>query len=126
MAKLNALIYPADHQDPFFPCVLVVGMCLLVLINLAIIFGVIAQRVVLLRIWSYVNYLVLIVNLHFFLVDLLVRRRYQDCLITSCCILWVSLYVFIVRKYLLVLEEEKKNAIDVPLLVNDFNAAANQ
>lgn len=66
------------------------------LLNLALVVGVLQRRIVLLRLWIYIHCLVLIGFLHVLIVELLVRKMSIDWSITTSLIigaLWTAAFI---------------------------------
>lgn len=99
-----------------FYCLRVAGMCLIALLNAILISGgVLCQREMFLRVWLYLHHITLIGQLHLFIVYLVVRKMYAECLLTLVCMAWTGVFIFVVIKCL---HHLKKRPIDaLPLLL---------
>lgn len=91
-------------------------MCLLVLANLILVGGILYRRSVLLKSWIVVHLIVIIGQLHVFIVYVL-RKMYTQCLLTLASSLWIALFIVVVYKCVQLMEQHKSN--DVPLLSNE-------
>lgn len=92
-------------------------MCLLVLTNLILVGGVVWQRGALLKVWICVHLILVIGQLHVFIVYML-QRLYTECLITLVSTLWIALFIYAVYKCLQLMEKQFLSN-DLPLLSNE-------
>lgn len=96
-------------------------MCFLLLLNLALVVGVLQRRIFLLRLWIYINCFVLIGLLHVLIVELLVRKMSMDWSITTSLFigtLWIAAFIGAVYKCL----EQMKECSDpeIGLVSHEF------
>lgn len=97
-------------------CIQISGMCLLVLANSILVGGILYRRSVLLKSWIVVHLIVIIGQLHVFIVYVL-RKMYTECLLTLASSLWTAMFIVVVYKCVQLMEQHKSN--DVPLLSNE-------
>lgn len=95
---------------------MVTGMIVLVLSNVLLMRGLIVRQTILLKSWLCLHLIVAIGQLHMFIVYLLIRQRYPECLVTLACLFWLALFLTVVYKFIIDIETTRS---DLPLLAEE-------